>query len=136
MRQPSTDRLFVIALSFLVIVVIVTAAYFIQQQRTTIFSLRADLSALESKYFQSKKASEILSLRMGSLEEGMGNHVTTFNNRLSKFEGRLSHQERTCNDLQYRLEEVSSEVGSLTDRFLSRDVRAQVDLGDISVGKR
>ena len=136
MKQGSSERLFVIALSFLVIVLIISAAYFIQEQRSTIFSLRADLSALESKYFQSKKSSEILGLRVGSLEEGMGNHVTTFNGRLSKFEGRLAHQERTSNDLHYRVEEVSSEVGSLTDKFLSSDVRAQVDLGGITVGKR
>jgi hypothetical protein len=134
-KQPS-ERLFLIVLSFLLVVLIVTAGYFIQEQRSTIFSLRTDLSALESKYFQSKKASAILSLRVGSLEEGMGNHVTTFNNRLSRFEGRLARQERESNDLHYRLEEVSSEVGSLTDKFLSSDVRAAVDLGNITVGRR
>ena len=136
MKQGSSERLFVIALSFLMVVLIITAAFFLQEQRSTIFSLRADLSALESKYFQSKRTSGILSLRVGSLEEGMGNHVTTFNSRLSKFEGRLARQERTNNDLHYRVEEVSSEVDSLTDKFLSSDARAQVDLGDITVGKR
>ena len=135
-REVSLPRLLVIVLSFLVVVVIVVGAYFIQKQQATIFSLKAEVGALESEFFKANKKTNILDLRVGSLEEGVRNHVTTFNSRLSKFDARISHQERAGNDLNYRVEEIASEVGSLSDRFLASDVRAEVDLGDITVGKR
>jgi cell division protein FtsL len=129
-------RLSIIAVSFLVVVLAIVGAYFIQKQQAAIFSLREKVGALESDIFQSRKKANILDLRVGSLEEGMRNHVTTFNSRLSNFDARISRQERASNDLNYRVEEVASEVGSLSDRFLSSDARAEVDLGDITVGKR
>ena len=136
MDEALRKRIFVIALSFFVVVLIVAVAYFIQEQKATIFSLEAKVSFLESKQFQAQKGSALIDLRLGSVEEGLGNHVTTFNSRLSRFDVRLSRQETSFNDINYRLEEVASDVGSLTDKFLSSDVRAQVDLGDITVGKK